>query len=437
MKTASADGTWGETPWESRSPPGFLETPPPRERSQRRGRRRVPVITHTARYARKHARHDRDQHRHGQTNDAARSLQGRPPAKRRGGPAHRSAERGRPWRRPRARRDRRRRAQRQRRATGHRAGSDPAASVAAPADVRRAADHASAPDRARRRAGSARTASTGATRRPGERRNSPTRGRRRPRRRAIGPRSRGPSASRADARQPTRAESRRAQPSAPHPPAAQARSGRRAAGDRPGSRGRNANRALRHAHGRRRRVRPRPRARGAAHPAPAARRSCPTRRASASSSASRQYRIGNYAAAAKELEAYAELTDSVDQHPVLMDCYRAQRRWRKVEELWEELAAVSPSAELVTEGRIVYAGALADQGRLPEALALLAQAGRTRSRPRRSTTCGSGTRSPTSRSGPATSPGPASCSTGCDAPTRVRRRRRAPRRARMSVTAPP
>jgi tetratricopeptide (TPR) repeat protein len=54
-----------------------------------------------------------------------------------------------------------------------------------------------------------------------------------------------------------------------------------------------------------------------------------------------------------------------------MDCYRSQRRWRKVEELWLELASVSPSAELVAEGRIVYAGALADQGRLPEALALL------------------------------------------------------------------
>ena len=84
-----------------------------------------------------------------------------------------------------------------------------------------------------------------------------------------------------------------------------------------------------------------------------------------------QYRIGNYAAAAKELEAYADLSDSVDQNPVLMDCYRAQHRWRKVEELWLELASVSPSAELVAEGRIVYAGALADQGRLPEALALL------------------------------------------------------------------
>ena len=84
-----------------------------------------------------------------------------------------------------------------------------------------------------------------------------------------------------------------------------------------------------------------------------------------------QYRLGNYAAAAKELEAYAELSGAVDQNPVLMDCYRAQRRWRKVEDRWRELASVSPSAESVAEGRIVYAGALADQGDLAGALALL------------------------------------------------------------------
>lgn len=84
-----------------------------------------------------------------------------------------------------------------------------------------------------------------------------------------------------------------------------------------------------------------------------------------------QYRIGNYNAAVKELEAYAELSDAVDQNPVLMDCYRAQRRWRKVETAWEELAAVSPSGDVVAEGRIVYAGALADQGRMDDALTLL------------------------------------------------------------------
>jgi len=84
-----------------------------------------------------------------------------------------------------------------------------------------------------------------------------------------------------------------------------------------------------------------------------------------------QYRLGNYRAATKELEAYAELSNSADENPVLMDCYRAQRRWRKVESAWEELSAASPSAEIVAEGRIVYAGALADQDRLDEALAVL------------------------------------------------------------------
>lgn len=84
-----------------------------------------------------------------------------------------------------------------------------------------------------------------------------------------------------------------------------------------------------------------------------------------------QYRLGNYRAAAKELEAFVDLADSVEQHPVLMDCYRAQHRWRRVEQCWDELAAASPSADLVMEGRIVAAGALADRGRLDEAVALL------------------------------------------------------------------
>ena len=83
------------------------------------------------------------------------------------------------------------------------------------------------------------------------------------------------------------------------------------------------------------------------------------------------YRLGNYRAAMKELEAYAEISNSVDENPVLMDCYRAQHRWRKVESCWDELSAASPSAELVIEGRIVYAGALADQGRVDDALTLL------------------------------------------------------------------
>jgi tetratricopeptide (TPR) repeat protein len=83
------------------------------------------------------------------------------------------------------------------------------------------------------------------------------------------------------------------------------------------------------------------------------------------------YRLGQYPAAAKELEAFVDLSDSVEQHPVLMDCHRAAGRYDRVDNLWQELAAASPSAALVTEGRIVYAGALADRGRLRDAIAVL------------------------------------------------------------------
>src|SRR5262249_55024448 len=55
------------------------------------------------------------------------------------------------------------------------------------------------------------------------------------------------------------------------------------------------------------------------------------------------YRVGQYAAAAKELDAFVQLTDSVEQHPVLMDTYRALGKYKKVDELWEELATASPS----------------------------------------------------------------------------------------------
>ena len=42
-----------------------------------------------------------------------------------------------------------------------------------------------------------------------------------------------------------------------------------------------------------------------------------------------------------------------------------------VEELWDELRDASPSGSLVTEGRIVAAGALADQGKVSAAINLL------------------------------------------------------------------
>jgi hypothetical protein len=94
------------------------------------------------------------------------------------------------------------------------------------------------------------------------------------------------------------------------------------------------------------------------------------------------YRLGQWNAAIKELEAFRQLTGSTEQHPVLADCYRAQKRWARVDELWEELRAASPFADLVAEGRIVVAGALADRGRLTEAIATLEPAVKVVKRPR-------------------------------------------------------
>ena len=93
------------------------------------------------------------------------------------------------------------------------------------------------------------------------------------------------------------------------------------------------------------------------------------------------YRLGRWRAAIEELEAFRAQTGSTEEHPVLADCYRAEHRWNEVHDLWEELRDVSPSAPLVSEGRIVAAGALADQDRVPEALALLRSGWRLPSRP--------------------------------------------------------
>jgi tetratricopeptide (TPR) repeat protein len=86
------------------------------------------------------------------------------------------------------------------------------------------------------------------------------------------------------------------------------------------------------------------------------------------------YRLGSWRDATTQLEQFVELTGgSTEQHPVLADCYRALGRHARVAELWEELRQSSPGAHLVNEGRIVAAGSLADQGRMAEAITLLAK----------------------------------------------------------------
>ncbi len=94
------------------------------------------------------------------------------------------------------------------------------------------------------------------------------------------------------------------------------------------------------------------------------------------------YRMGRFKQAIRELEAFRVLSGSVEQHPVLADCHRALRHWADVEALWRELGEVSPAADLVTEGRIVLAGSMADRGDLAAAVRTLEAGWKLPSRPR-------------------------------------------------------
>ncbi len=83
------------------------------------------------------------------------------------------------------------------------------------------------------------------------------------------------------------------------------------------------------------------------------------------------YRLGLYKQAIASLQSAQDLHDNPALLPVIGDCQRAQGRWAAVEEVWGQIKGSSPSHEIMAEGRIVAAGALADQGRLPEAIALM------------------------------------------------------------------
>lgn len=99
------------------------------------------------------------------------------------------------------------------------------------------------------------------------------------------------------------------------------------------------------------------------------------------------YRLGHWRIAACHLETFRAQTKSLEQHPVLADCYRGLRYWTKAERLWDEiqraqLSKTPPPKALLSEARIVAAGALADQGKDSEALALLLDGWKLPKRPK-------------------------------------------------------
>jgi tetratricopeptide (TPR) repeat protein len=83
------------------------------------------------------------------------------------------------------------------------------------------------------------------------------------------------------------------------------------------------------------------------------------------------YRAGRWQEAARELSAFRRITGSGEQNPVLADCYRAMGKPQRALELCDEIDAARVSSEVFFEGNIVAAGALADMGRVDEAVARL------------------------------------------------------------------
>ncbi|MGA1147561.1 MAG: hypothetical protein ACO3V5_00350, partial [Ilumatobacteraceae bacterium] len=85
-----------------------------------------------------------------------------------------------------------------------------------------------------------------------------------------------------------------------------------------------------------------------------------------------EYRAHHWKAAAEHLE-FARGSDRGDMTnmPVLIDCYRALKRYELVDELWNELKEASPHPMIMAEGRVSAAMSYADRGDLNSAIRIM------------------------------------------------------------------
>ena len=83
------------------------------------------------------------------------------------------------------------------------------------------------------------------------------------------------------------------------------------------------------------------------------------------------YRLGRYKQAVAALQQAQELHENPALLPVIADGYRAMRRWQAVERVWGQIKAASPSQDVMSEGRIIFANSIADQGDITGAIAAM------------------------------------------------------------------
>jgi tetratricopeptide (TPR) repeat protein len=92
-----------------------------------------------------------------------------------------------------------------------------------------------------------------------------------------------------------------------------------------------------------------------------------------------EYRSQHWKAAAEHLE-FARASDRADMTnmPVLIDCYRALRRYEIVEQLWSEVKEHSPHLSVMAEARVSAAMSHADRGDVQTAIRVMTHGGEPR-----------------------------------------------------------
>jgi tetratricopeptide (TPR) repeat protein len=90
------------------------------------------------------------------------------------------------------------------------------------------------------------------------------------------------------------------------------------------------------------------------------------------------YRAERWNMAKVHLLAHFTVSGNPEHLALVMDCDRANHRYRAVAKTFAQLEESEPTADVLAEGRIVMAGSLADQHHFSEAIELLTRAGATK-----------------------------------------------------------
>jgi tetratricopeptide (TPR) repeat protein len=90
------------------------------------------------------------------------------------------------------------------------------------------------------------------------------------------------------------------------------------------------------------------------------------------------YRAERWTMARIHLKAHFAISGDPEHLPLVMDCDRANHKYRAVAKTYQELEEAEPTADTIAEGRIVMASTLADQQKFTEAIDLLVRAGGTK-----------------------------------------------------------